>query len=208
VRLRAAIAIGVLLAASPALADDADGAYGRLDGDFSLEVALGGGAAFERDAIFFAGTLELRARYLDVAGIAIGGEARLDATSRIWIAADVRPLFLIRFLLGGSFRDRYWDLLVDSIGIDLGVAFLPLDAQIGAALLVGFGIDVPLVFFGHGIDGLSLRLAGRHVASLATDRVGPETPVNDWLAMGALVLRFSVATGLPAWEPRRYELPE
>ncbi|MCZ7687325.1 MAG: hypothetical protein M5U28_54740 [Sandaracinaceae bacterium] len=193
--------------ASSAAAQEADGAYGRLSGDLTLEAALGGGAAFEADRVLGAGTLELRARYLDVAGIFAGLELRAEGASRALLGVDLRPIFLARFLLNASLRDRYWDILLDSIGLDLGVAFLPLDEGAGAALAVGFGLDVPLVFFGEGYEGLSLRLAGRHVAALPTDRVAPTGGANDWLAMAALVVRGSVSTGLPAWAPRRYELP-
>jgi len=205
--LRSFAAIFVLALAAPAAADDGDGAYGRLAADLTLEVALGGGAGFEADAVHGAGTLELRARYVDMAGILIGGELRDGGRSRILVAADVRPLFLARFLMNLSLRDRFWDVLIDSIGVDLGVAILPLDEGIGAALAVGFGLDVPIVFFGDGYEGISLRLAGRHVAALPTDRLGPNGGADDWLAMAALVFRGSVTTGLPAWEPARYELP-
>ncbi len=193
--------------ASSAAAQEGDGAYGRLSGDLTLEAALGGGAAFEADRVLGAGTLELRARYLDVAGIFAGLELRAEGASRALLGVDLRPIFLARFLLNASLRDRYWDILLDSIGLDLGVAVLPLDEGAGAALAVGLGLDVPLVFFGEGYEGLSLRLSGRHVAALPTDRVAPAGGANDWLAMAALVVRGSVPTGLPAWAPRRYELP-
>lgn len=210
--LRALVAVvfsvAVSALAAPASADAGGGAYGRLSGDLTLEAALGGGAGFEGDSVVGAGTLELRARYLDVAGLMVGGELRYEGMSRVLVAADVRPLFLARFLLNLSFQDRFWDLLLDSVGIDLGVAFVPLDQGLGAALAVGFGLDVPLVFFGEGYEGLSLRLAGRHVAALPTDRFGPDGGVNDWTAMAALVVRGSVSTGLVSWERRRYELPE
>ncbi len=192
--------------AAPAAAQD--GAYGRLDGDLTLEAALGGGAAFEGEQVLGAGTLELRMRYLDVAGLFAAGELRPEGASRVIFGADLRPIFLARFLLNATLGDRYWDVFFDSIGLDLGVAIVPLDERAGVALAVGFGLDVPLVFFGEGYEGISLRLAGRHVAALSTDRFAPDGGVNDWLAMGALVIRGSVSTGLPAWGPRHYELPE
>lgn len=202
----ALIALAVAAASSVAAAQD--GAYGRLEGDLTLEAALGGGVAFEGEQILGAGTLELRARYIDVAGLFAGFELRPEGASRVLLGVDVRPLFLARFLLNATFGDRYWDVLFDSIGIDLGVAILPLDERVGAALAVGFGLDVPIVFFGEGYEGISLRLAGRHVAALATDRFGPDGGANDWLAMAAIVVRGSVSTGLPSWAPSRYELPE
>ncbi len=203
--LRALTALSMLAIASTASAQD--GAYGRLDRDLTLEAGLGGGVAFEPGTgPLGAGTLELRARYLDMAGVVLGGEVRPNGTSRVFVGGDLRPLFLARFLLNASFHDRFWDLLLDSIGVDLGVAFLPLDQHLGAALMVGFGLDVPLVFFGEGVDGISLRLAGRHVAALPTDRLGPSGGADDWIGMAALVFRGGVQTGLPGLEPRRYEV--
>lgn len=186
----------------------ADASHGRLEGDLTLEGGLGGGVGVEGARVLGAGTLELRTRYLDMAGVVLGGELRAEGASRVWLGVDLRPLFVARFFLGGGTGSRWLDVLIDSIGLDLGVALLPLDAQIGAALAVGFGLDVPIVFFGAEHDGISLRLAGRHVASLPTDRLGPSGGVNDWLAMAALVVRASVSTGLPSWAPRRYELPD
>ena len=203
-----ALSLGLALLAIPALAEaQGDGVYGRFDRDLTLEAGLGGGVAFEGSAVLGAGVLDLRARYLDMAGILVGGELRPEGASRVVVGVDVRPLWVGRFLLGGSFHDRYWDLFLDSIGLDLGVAITPLDETAGVALMVGFGMDVPLVFFGDGIEGLSLRLFGRHVAALETDRYGPDGGVNDWIAGATLVVRGGVSTGLPGWEPRRYSLP-
>lgn len=191
---------------TPALAQD--GAYGRLDGDLTLEVSGGGGATYEADAWSGAAVLEARMRYVDMAGLMLGGEDRPDGASRLLLMVDVRPLFLARFLTNNSVGDRYWDVLIDSIGLDLGVAFAPLDDRLGAALAVGFGLDVPIVFFSDGYDGISLRLFGRHVAALSSDRLGADGGLNDWVAGALLVFRGQVSTGLPGWEPRRYELPD
>ena len=200
--------LALVLLAAPATAAAQDGAYGRLNGDLTLELAGGGGATFEAAAWSGAAALEGRIRYVDSAGLMVGGEFRPDGASRLLVMADVRPLFLARFLTYNSFRDRFWDVLLDSIGIDLGVAFAPLDEGIGAALAVGFGLDVPIVFFGDGYEGISVRLFGRHVAALASDRLGATGGLNDWIAGGMLVVRGQASTGLPGWEPRRYELPD
>lgn len=203
-----ALSLVLAIAALPSLAAaQGDGVYGRLDADVALEVGLGGGVAFEGDAVLGAGVLDLRARYLDMAGILVGAELRPEGASRVVMGVDVRPIWLARFALGGSVGDRWLDLLLDSIGLDLGVAITPLDETVGAALMVGFGLDVPLAFFGEGVSGLALRLFGRHVAALATDRYGPDGGAHDWIAGATLVLRGSASTGLPAWEPRRYALP-
>jgi len=204
---RSAAALLLALLLGPAGAAAQDGAYGRLDGDLTLEGALGGGATREADEWSGAALAELRMRYLDVAGVMVGGEWRPDGASRLLLMADVRPLFLARFLTNASLNDRYWDVWLDSFGIDLGVAFAPLDGDVGAALAVGFGFDVPLWFF-DGYAGTSLRLFGRHVAALDSDRFGPNGGLNDWVAGALLVFRGQASTGLPGWAPRRYELPE
>ena len=206
--MRWAILTLTLLAPAVASAQE-HGAYGRLQGDLTLEGAVGGGVTFAGDAldaVSGAGAAELRARYLDMAGLMAGVEIRPEGASRGLLMADLRPLFFGRFILGATFGDRYWDVLLDSIGIDLGLAVTPLEEGAGVAFAIGFGVDVPLVFFDAGISGISLRLFGRHVAAAETDRFGPNAGVSDWIAGGMLVFRGQVATGLPGWEPRRYRL--
>ncbi|MFK7990464.1 MAG: hypothetical protein AB8I08_30870 [Sandaracinaceae bacterium] len=202
-----------LLLLVPSAGAAQDGAYGRLDGDLTLEAGLGGGVTFDNDHVSGAGTLDLRARYLDVAGLVIGldvrpdrqiGSVPLGGGSRVLLMADVRPLWLARFFLGATVGDRWVDLMIDSLGVELGVALTPIDEDLGAAFAVGFGVDLPLVFFGDGIEGLALRLNARHVAALATDRFGPAGARNDWIAGGSLVFRFQASTGLPGWERPRY----
>jgi len=211
--MRAALALALLVSLVPAGASaQGDGAYGRLEGDLVLDLALGGGAAFVEDPtlgqqVRGAVTLDLRARYLDSAGLHAALEWRPEGASRVILGVDLRPLFLPRFFLGAVTRDRYWDLLIDSIGVDLGVALAPLDDAIGVALAVGFGLDVPLVFFGDGVELLALRVHGRHVAALDTDRFGPDGGVHDWMAGAALVLRLQTRLGAASWERRRYQLP-
>lgn len=196
-----------LLWASPlSVQAQGEAAYGRLAGDLVLEAGLGGGVAFERGAVIGSGLVELRARYLDIAGVMIGGELRPEGSSRTFVGVDVRPIWLARLLLGASLNDRYLDLFFDSIGIELGVAITPLDSEVGAALMVGFGVEVPLIFFDEGAAGVRLRLLGRHVAALQTDRFGPSGGANDWVAGAMLTVRGLTSTGLPSWEPRRYDL--
>jgi hypothetical protein len=202
------VALSVALLALPCGARAQDGAWGRLDGDLTLEAAVGGGATHEGEGWSGAALAELRMRYVDVAGLMVGGEVRPDGASRVLLMADVRPLFLARFLTNATFGDRYWDVWLDSIGVDLGLAVAPLDGDVGAALAVGFGFDVPLVFFGEGYAGTSLRLFGRHVAALPSDRFGPNGGLNDWVAGALLVFRGQASTGLPGWAPRRYQLPD
>ena len=191
---------------TPAAACAQDGAYGRLDGDLTIELSAGAGATFTGDVVGVGVTGDVRLRFLDMVGLMAGIDARPDSESRVLVMADLRPIWFARFLLGASVGDRWVDLFIDSIGVELGVAVAPLDERVGVGLAVGFGVDLPLAFFGAGIEGLSLRLYGRHVASSPTDRVGSGVPLNDWIAGGALVLRLQAHTGASGWEPDRYRL--
>ena len=188
------------------LAASAQAAHGRLDGDLAYALHAGAGLTFGEDSYSGAALVELRARYLDTAGIVIGVEARPEG-SRVLLLADLRPLFLIRFFLGAMTGSRWLDVLIDSVNLDLGVAILPLDERVGAALAVGFGLDLPLAFFSEVHEGISLRLFGRHVTASASDRYGPSGGRSDWVGGVAMVLYLQTRTGLPAWAPARYALP-
>lgn len=182
--------------------------YGRLDNDLVLTGAVGGGVALN-DRVHpdptGSASIELRARLVDMAGLMLAAEWRPEGDSRIILAADVRPLFLARWILGGSLHRAYLDLLLDSIGIDVGAAFGPLDPDFGVAFVIGFGLDVPL-YIGPHADGLFLRLGARHVTAGVTDQSAPRGGTSDWLIYAALGGRFSVASGIVSWEPERYEV--
>lgn len=182
--------------------------HGRLDHDMVLTGAIGGGVALN-DRVHpdptGSASIELRARLVDMAGLMLAAEWRAEGDSRIILAADVRPLFLARWLLGASLHRAYLDVLLDSIGIDLGAAFGPLDPAFGVAFVIGFGLDVPL-YIGPHADGLFLRLGARHVTAGVTDQSAPRGGTSDWLIYAALGGRFSVASGIVSWEPERYEV--
>ncbi len=196
------------LAARPAAADDVRAVHGRLDHDLVLTAALGGGVALN-DRVHAdptgSASLELRMRLVDMAGLLVAAEWRPEGDSRVILAADVRPLFLARWILGGSLHREYLDLLLDSIGIDLGAAFGPFDDDAGVALVIGFGFDIPLYIAPHA-DGLFLRVGARHVTAGVTDQLAPRGGTSDWLLYLAFGGRFSVATGVVSWEPDRYEV--
>jgi hypothetical protein len=181
----------------------ADGVYGRLDGDFVLSAGLGGGYATRGEGTALA---ELRFRYLDTAGLLVAAETSGLGVSAI-VAGDFRPLFLVRFLLN-EWSGRAWlDLLLDSIGLELGAAFVALDdSSRGVALAVGFGLDVPLVLPGLLLDGLYVRLGARHVRAGAQDLFGPEPPADQasWLFHAVLTLRGAADLGVAAREPPRF----
>lgn len=196
------------LAPSPAEAQDGDTVYGRFDGDLVLSAGIGGGVAIgdrQRD-VTGTTTVELRARLLDTGGLLVAAEWRPEGDSRVVVAVDLRPIFLIRFLLAQQTGDRYLDLFVDSIGIDLGAAVTPLADDVGLALAVGWGLDVP-IWVPERIGGaISLRLAGRYVGALATDQHGPPGGTDDVAILAVLNVRGVVDLGVSAWEPPRYRV--
>lgn len=208
-----ALALAVALALSvPALAhaQDGDGVYGRLDGDLTLSAGVMGGAV-TNDRVHPAWTgsvsLELRARILDSAGLFAIGEWRPEGDSRAIVGVDIRPLFLPRFVLGWQTGSQWVDLLIDSIGLDLGAAIGPFDHAAGAALAIGFGLDVPLFLPERTSGGVFLRLGARYVTASALDQAAPSGGTSDWVLLAGLDFRALVATDLPSWSAPRYRPP-
>jgi len=119
--LLALASLAALFAARPALAAEDDGVYGRFNGD--LDLRLGAGAAFSAGgpslavdtAAIYLGTAGIYAHYAD----ALGSDAPLVTRS---IAAGVRlsPLFLGRYAKDLEHGGPWLDLLVDSVGFELG----------------------------------------------------------------------------------------
>lgn len=202
-RVAVAASLALCSYAPLARAQSGDGAYGRLVGDLTLDLEVGGGLAAEPAAVGSAFTA-LRARYLDVSGFMVAAEWRPEGRSRLVWGVDLRPLFLVRFLTHRSLGDRTLDLLIDSVGFELGVALVDAGPDPGLAFSVGFGAELPLLAWGEGAEGLFLRASGRHVAALATDAFGPGNSVHDWVGLLGLVVRGQAHIGLAEWEPPRY----
>lgn len=209
-----ALGLVIALALSPGLAaaQDGDGVYGRLSGDVALSAGIGGGVVYadRQHVAEWTGEamVELRARVLDMAGLLLAGEWRPEGDDRVIIAADIRPLFFARWLLGNSSHRAWEDLLVDSIGLDLGAAIGPFENGAGAALAIGFGIDVPLHFPPNLDPGIFLHLGARHAIASATDQLAPAGGTADWTILAVLDVRAFVMTGLAGWEPARYRVDD
>lgn len=209
--LAIALLAALTLPAAPTRADEGDTVYQRLAGDLVLSAGIGGGVAFlDRVGPDVTGTttIELRARLLDTGGLVIAPEWRPEGDSRVVVAVDLRPLFLIRFLSNLQSGDRWVDLFVDSIGIDLGIAIGPLSDEVGIATALGLGFDVPL-FVPNGVEGgIFLRIASRWVGALASDQLAPPGGVQDVNVIAVLTVRGLADLGIARWEPQRYEPPE
>jgi hypothetical protein len=143
--------LAVFLAASSASADPPsttpDATYGRIDGDVAL---VGGvGASFGPTAPRLA--LDVRLRYLDTVGVFVDYEdaPALGSTAdprRIFSTGlELRPLFLARWLQVGELHRGRLDLLVDSLGVDLGAVFQQAaGTSFGQRPGVQFGLGVEL----------------------------------------------------------------
>jgi hypothetical protein len=199
--------VALSLSASAAHAQQGDGAYGRLDGDLTLSAGVNGGVVIDdrvHPAVTGSASLELRARILDSGGLFAAGEWRPEGDSRVIVGVDLRPLFLTRFLIGLESGYQWFDLLLDSIGIDIGAAFGPFDHDAGVGLAIGFGLDVPLFVPERTSGGVFLRLGARYVTASAFDQVAPRGGTTDWVLLAGLDVRAFVNAGMATWEPPRY----
>jgi hypothetical protein len=142
-----ASATTVLIALLVPSAATTDATFGRLEGDLSL--VLGAGATLgPRGA---RATADFRLRLLDSAGWFAGYEdsagTSADPIRVLYTGMELRPLFLGRWLTGLEFGQRFADLCVDSLGLEIGAfAAQPAEGGLGdrAGLQVGLGLEVPL----------------------------------------------------------------
>ncbi len=202
------IVLAVLAGATSARAERPEPSHGRLRDDLTLSAGLGGAAAFEGGLVEATANVELRARLVDTAGLLLGAAVRPEGSAQLVVAVDLRPLFLARFLSNLEGDDRVIDLLVDSIGLDIGFAAGPLGQDgAGLALALGLGFDVPLVFTDDGATGLYLHLGGRWLHAGTTDWLGPAGGIDEVSVLGVLTFRGGVHTGIAAWEGSRAPRP-
>jgi hypothetical protein len=124
-----------------------DTTYGRIDGDVGF--VMGVGATFGPSTP--RGVVDLRLRYLDTAGIfgfyedGFGGS---DPRRAFGGGVEIRPLFLSRWLEGDELSSAWFDLLIDSLGLELGAFF---DEPLGTGfstrpgLQASLGVEVPVL---------------------------------------------------------------
>jgi hypothetical protein len=126
---------------------DADGVYGRFDGDFDL--GLGAGVEADRDAA--RGAARLSVHYFSMLGIVVGYSDALGdeaAIGRVLDAsAELRPLFLPRWSKDLEQGPGALDLTLDSLSIGLGAFWVEprggtLGDVRGLELCAGFGIPL------------------------------------------------------------------
>jgi hypothetical protein len=139
-------AAAMLLAAGVAHAED-DATHGRFDGDLAVAGAVG--ATFGPRAP--RATADVRLRYLSTAGLFATYEdaplvgVRSEPRRVIACGLELRPLFLGRWATGREIGSPYADLIIDSLALELGAAFVQPDgARLGPGLQAGLGLELPV----------------------------------------------------------------
>ncbi len=132
----------------PPRLENVDTSYGRIDGDFVFAFSSGVSLAARGPR----GAVDVRARFLDVAGLFVTYEDAFGGPSeprRVFSAgADLRLVYLARWVQGWHWGKAYADLLVDSFSIELGAAWV--QPQIASNLSrtqlhFAFGLEMPIL---------------------------------------------------------------
>jgi hypothetical protein len=183
---------------APTTARAEDGVYGRFEGDLVVTAGLGGGVAPARP---WAGIMaaEVEALYLDSAGL-IATTERVGQTLGFTLGVKLRPLFLARFFSNVWTGNSFVDLLMDSLGLELGTWLGPVTQGAGSALWLGTGIEVPL---GIRRQGLHLRLSARYVHTRADDLAAPDTASTGMRFLITLVYAGVLDSGVASRERPR-----
>jgi hypothetical protein len=132
-----------------------DTTYGRIEGDLGLVLGLGVavGPHAPRAAV------DLRVRYLETAGLFFTYEDGglfgngADPVRVLAGGLELRPLFLARWLKGWELGSPRVDLLIDSLGLEIGGFFAqPVGATFGErpGLEVGLGLELPILAHASG----------------------------------------------------------
>jgi hypothetical protein len=181
-------------------APDDDGVYGRLANDTVLSAEVGGGLALSNGELRGAFAATLRARALDTGGLFVGyqiapGAIRHDALS---LGLDLRPLTLARIFQDWERGPRTLDLFIDSIGLELGAAWvrpgLAWGNGSGIAWVFGAGAEVPL-WWSSG-NAVCLRAHVRWTHAAPSDALAPSSAQDDSLFVTAnLVFRAMANLG-------------
>ncbi|HEY2518185.1 MAG TPA: hypothetical protein VGI39_45255 [Polyangiaceae bacterium] len=132
-----------------------DTTYGRIDGDLGVVAGVGVTVGPHDPR----GEVDLRFRYLDTAGLFVSYEDGAlfgNGAEPLRVLAgglEIRPLFLGRWLTGREFGSAPFDLLLDSLGVDLGMVFLqPAGGSFGdrPGLQLGLGVEFPILLRASG----------------------------------------------------------
>ena len=128
--------------------------HGRADGDVGFVFAAGTTLAPRGPRA----VVDLRFRWADTLGVYVGYEDGLGSTTDpkrlVGGGLEVRPLYLLRTRSGSELGLARLDLMIDSLGFELGTFFSqPRGAQLGPrpGLQVGLGLEIPVFASATGI---------------------------------------------------------
>jgi hypothetical protein len=147
-----ALVLPLFVGARTARADgpSSDTSYGRLESDLAASLAVGAsfGPRAPRAAV------DVRLRYLWTAGVYATYEdgsllgAAPDPRRLLSTGLELRPLFLARWLEGKETGQRFLDLTLDSLALELGAVFVePRGRSFGSrpGLAAGLGLELPIL---------------------------------------------------------------
>lgn len=126
---------------------EADGVYGRFHGDTDVSLKLGGLVSEGR----LSGSVGASAHYYSLVGITGDYSESLTAEAEHArsgaLGAELKPLFLPRWILGSERGPAWLDLTIDSVCLGFG-AYLSdrsLSDDMTRGVWVSFGLGVPLL---------------------------------------------------------------
>jgi hypothetical protein len=172
----------------PARLADPDTADGRFEGDLGLVVGAGATTRGEHPL----GVLDIRARYLDTAGVYLTYEEGFGANAGpydrlLGVGIEMRPLFLARWVTGKDLGLTWPDLVIDSLGLELGTFF---DQPLGGPFTSrpGFQASVALEL------PLLARVTGPWIGLRAGGRWGDDVLQAGTVVVPAVAEGFFTAT--------------
>ena len=181
-----------------------DGLYGRWDRGLTLSFGAGPGATWLNGKADPNVVGEARFLVADAAGVVLAGRWGPDSGQHLFLGVDLRPLFPALFFLYKQTWNEFADLLLQSIFLEIGPAFL-LDGNRSTGLGVGFGFGLPLYRPLTTVRGLWLRIATRYVnADPSYRNTQPTEDRTQWTLYATFVVRLGFKSKLSRWEPPRY----
>ena len=172
-----------------------------------MVLSLGGGGAIALGSQESAGALvvEARARIIDTAGPLLSYRWSPRFGGHLFLGAEIRPLWPALFLLDLSTHNEWFDLFLQSIGLEIGAVFLPLgqpqktDLERHVAFGVGVAASLPLLLptrTSGSLRGVFLRLSARHINSSSRFRKLPiRDSTREWMVFATLEISFGINVG-------------
>ena len=199
----AGAACTVGLNAKAAHAQDGDGLYHRWDEDFSLMLGAGVGAAHFDDDWDLTYNAEVHALFFSMGGPMVAGRlAKGISRDHLILGVDIRPLFPALFFLYKPTWHEFWDLLIQSVSVELGAALI-FDNDVDVAFAFGLGFEIPIARIRESSHRVALKLASRRIKGAASF-LGTDKKQTEWSIHSAFVWYIGFPIGAASWEPRRY----